>query len=110
MHDPKALPQTPLNTLRRPGRPDPADAEQLRHAPVSLRRIARLFAPFRWQMGVVIALIVASSVISLANPFIIRKLIDDALPQQNVDLLVSLVALMLLITITVAVLGVFQTW
>ena len=72
MHDPKALPQTPLNTLRRPGRPDPADAEQLRHAPVSLRRIAALFAPFRWQMGVVVALIIASSVDLAGEPVPIR--------------------------------------
>ena len=45
----------------RSGRPDPADLRQLADSPVSLRRIARLFAPHRATLAVVIALIVLSS-------------------------------------------------
>ena len=69
------------------GRIDKKDLEQLREAPVSLRRIGALFAPHRWKITLVVALIIASSVISLATPFLVRAVIDDAIPHQNVSLL-----------------------
>ena len=62
------------------GRPDPADLRQLSDSPVSLRRIARLFAPHRATLAVVVALIVLSSAVSLAQPFLVRHVIDVALP------------------------------
>ena len=42
----------------RGSRPDPADLRQLSDSPVSLRRIARLFAPHRATLAVVVVLIV----------------------------------------------------
>lgn len=89
---------------------DPADRAQLAESPVSLRRIGALFAPYRWQVAVVVALIVASSVISLANPFLVREVIDRAIPEQDVRLLVWAVLAMLAITVAAAVFGVVQTW
>lgn len=89
---------------------DPADRAQLEESPVSLRRIGALFAPYRWQITVVVALIVASSAISLANPFLVREVIDRAIPEQNVTLLVWAVVAMLTITVATAVFGVVQTW
>src|SRR5690349_7033737 len=89
---------------------DPADRAQLEESPVSLRRIGALFAPYRWQIAVVVALIVASSAISLANPFLVREVIDRAIPEQNVELLVWAVVAMLAITVATAVFGVVQTW
>ncbi|RDI30268.1 ATP-binding cassette subfamily B protein [Rhodococcus sp. AG1013] len=89
---------------------DPADRAQLEDSPVSLRRIGSLFAPYRWQIAVVMALIVVSSTISLANPFLVREVIDRAIPEQNVSLLVWAVLGMLAITVAGSVLGVIQTW
>ncbi|WP_430330925.1 ABC transporter ATP-binding protein [Rhodococcus sp. ACT016] len=89
---------------------DPADRAQLAESPVSLRRIGALFAPYRWQIAVVVALIVASSTISLANPFLVREVIDRAIPEQNVTLLVWAVVGMLAITVASSVFGVLQTW
>ncbi|GAA4489835.1 ABC transporter ATP-binding protein [Rhodococcus olei] len=89
---------------------DPADRAQLAESPVSLRRIGTLFAPYRWQIAAVVALIVASSTISLANPFLIRAVIDHAIPEQDVPLLIWAVAGMLAITLAASVLGVAQTW
>ncbi|QBJ97228.1 ABC transporter ATP-binding protein [Rhodococcus sp. ABRD24] len=89
---------------------DPADRAQLEDSPVSLRRIGSLFAPYRWQICVVMVLIVVSSTISLANPFLVREVIDRAIPDQNVSLLVWAVLGMLAITIAGSVLGVVQTW
>jgi ATP-binding cassette subfamily B protein len=94
----------------RSGRPDPADLRQLSDSPVSLRRIARLFAPHRSTLAVVVALIVLSSTVSLAQPFLVRHVIDEALPRQNVRLLVLCVAAMLGVAVASAVIGVVQTW
>ncbi|SDC71655.1 ABC transporter ATP-binding protein [Rhodococcus tukisamuensis] len=94
----------------RPRKVDPADRAQLAEQPVSLRRIGALFAPYRWQVAVVVALIVASSLISLANPFLVRAVIDRAIPAQDVPLLVWTVLGMLAVTVAVSVIGVVQTW
>ncbi|MGY1601855.1 ABC transporter ATP-binding protein [Geodermatophilus sp. SYSU D00815] len=89
---------------------DPADRAQLERSPVSLRRVAALFRPYRWQVAVVVALIVVSSVVALASPFLVRLVIDDALPHQDVGLLVAAVAGMLAVAAVTSVLGVVQTW
>jgi ATP-binding cassette, subfamily B, bacterial len=89
---------------------DPADRAQLERAPVSLRRVTALFRPYRWQVGTVVALIVASSTVALATPFLVRLVIDEALPRQDVRLLVWAVAAMVAVTGVTAVLGVLQTW
>ncbi|MGY1729282.1 ABC transporter ATP-binding protein [Geodermatophilus sp. SYSU D01062] len=86
------------------------DRAQLERAPVSLRRVAALFRPYRWQVGTVVALIVASSVVALATPFLVRLVIDEALPRQDVRLLVWAVTGMVAVTGVTAVLGVVQTW
>ena len=91
-------------------RPDPADLAQLRESPVSLRRIAGLFAPYRLQLAVVVALIVSASAISLATPFLVRLVIDDALPHQDVGLLLLGVGGMLAVAVATSALGVVQTW
>ncbi|MCK8675500.1 ABC transporter ATP-binding protein/permease [Rhodococcus sp. HM1] len=94
----------------RRGKVDPLDRRQLQDSPVSLRRIGALFAPYRWQIALVVALIVTSSVISLASPFLVRAAIDHAIPEQNVSLLLWVVAGMLAVTVASSVLGVAQTW
>ncbi|MGY1815560.1 ABC transporter ATP-binding protein [Blastococcus sp. SYSU D00820] len=69
-----------------------------------------LFRPFRWQVATVVALIVTSSAVALATPFLVRLVIDEALPRQDVPLLVWAVAGMVAVTGITAVLGVVQTW
>lgn len=93
-----------------PARLDPADRTQLRRHPVSLRRIARLFAPHRSTIALVVVLISAASVINLAQPFLVRAVIDDALPNQDVPLLIRLTAAMVGVAALTAVIGVVQTW
>ncbi|KOS57816.1 multidrug ABC transporter ATPase [Rhodococcus rhodochrous KG-21] len=94
----------------RPAKPDPRDRAQLEESPVSVRRIGALFAPYRWQVALVVALIVVSSVITLANPFLVRTLIDHAIPDQDVPLLFGAVGAMLAVTVVASILGVVQTW
>ena len=86
-----------------------ADRAQLEARPVSLRRIARLFAPYRGRLLLVVALIVVSSVIGLAQPFLVKHVIDTALPQGDTTLLMLCVAAMVLVAIASAAIGVAQT-
>lgn len=89
---------------------DPRDRAQLAESPVSLRRVAALLAPHRASLILVSILIVAVSVVSMAQPFLLREVIDVAIPQQDVRLLVLAVAGMLGVTIVTALFGVVQTW
>jgi ATP-binding cassette subfamily B protein len=77
---------------------------------VSLRRIGRLFVPYKWQLTVVTAIIVASSLVGLASPFLLRAVIDTALPEKNVQLLAWLVLAMVAVAAITSGLGVIQTW
>jgi ATP-binding cassette, subfamily B, bacterial len=85
-------------------------AEKAAARGVSLRRIGRLFTPYRWQLAVVTAIIVASSIVGLASPFLLRAVIDTALPTKNVRLLVWLVVGMVAVAGISSAFGVIQTW
>ena len=86
----------------------PAEREQAKS--VSGRRIARLFRPYRGPLAVVTAIIVASSLAGMASPFLLRAVIDDALPHQDVRLLVFLVLGMVAVAAVTSAFGVVQTW
>ncbi len=85
-------------------------AEKAQAREVSLRRIGRLFTPYRWQIALVTAIIAASSVVGLASPFLLRAVIDNALPDRNVRLLAWLVAGMVAVAAVTSAFGVIQTW
>ncbi|QGH68263.1 ABC transporter ATP-binding protein [Pseudactinotalea sp. HY158] len=121
----------PSTTDRRAGRPDApaappdagpghrshgaarvsaADREQLAEHPVSLRRVTALFRPYRGRVALVTVLIALTSLVGLATPFLIKRAIDEAIPGQDVPLLVGLVAGMIGVTVVAAVFGILQTW
>jgi ATP-binding cassette, subfamily B, bacterial len=77
---------------------------------VSWRRVTALFAPYRWQVLAVMALLVVSSLVGLATPFLTRMAIDDALPTRNLHLLALLVGGMVAVSAATAIFGVLQTW
>ncbi len=87
-----------------------ADAKQLQEYPVGTRRVLALFGAYRAAMLGVLAIITVSAMLGLASPFILRALIDTAIPDQNVRLLVLLVGAMLTITVITQALGVVQTY
>ena len=103
-------PDTPTDKLTRPGRHTVTAADKAQARDVSLRRIARLFIPHRWSIATVTAIIVVSSVVAMASPFLLRAVIDDALPHQNLTLLVWLVIGMVAVAAVTAALGVVQAW
>ncbi|MEV4352450.1 ABC transporter ATP-binding protein [Actinoplanes sp. NPDC049596] len=77
---------------------------------VSLRRIGALFTGHRWPLAVVVLTLVASSVVGLASPFLLREVIDVALPHSDIRLLVWLVIGMVVVAAVTSALGVVQTW
>ncbi len=103
-------PHTPGGRGRSWNPPKATAEERAQASSVSLRRIALLFSEHRLALTIVTAIIVASSVVAMAQPFLLRTVIDVALPHQDVRLLVWLVAGMIGIAALTAVLGVVQTW
>jgi ATP-binding cassette subfamily B protein len=81
-----------------------------RNPRVPLRRIVRLFRPYRWSLLFVGALVAASSLVSLVNPFLIREIIDVALPQGRTGLLTVLALAMIVVAVANSSFGVSQTY
>ncbi|MCT9088564.1 ABC transporter ATP-binding protein/permease [Streptomyces sp. ASQP_92] len=77
--------------------------------PAQIRRILGLFRPYRGRLAVVGLLVAASSLVSVASPFLLREILDVAIPQNRTGLL-SLLALGMIATAVVnSVFGVLQT-
>jgi ATP-binding cassette subfamily B protein len=75
-----------------------------------LRRIAALFRPYRGRLGSVLGLIVLSASLSMVSPFLLRAVLDQAIPERDTTLLTWLVGGMIAIAIVTGALGVAQTW
>jgi ATP-binding cassette subfamily B protein len=78
--------------------------------PRELRRIARLFRPYRGRLLTVLVLIGVSAGLSMVSPFLLREVLDRAIPDRDTALLSWLVLGMVAISIVTGVLGVGQTW
>ncbi|MFE0604535.1 ABC transporter ATP-binding protein [Streptomyces sp. NPDC058892] len=100
-HDePKWTPsKDPLDPTR------PAPAEQ----PRELRRIVGLFRPYRGRLAVVGLLVCASSLVGVASPFLLREILDVAIPQGRTGLLSLLALGMIATAVVTSVFGVLQT-
>jgi ATP-binding cassette, subfamily B, bacterial len=75
-----------------------------------LRRIARLFRPYRSRLTAVLGLIGLSAGLGMASPFLLREILDVAIPRRDTTLLTWLVLGMIGVSIATGVLGVAQTW
>jgi len=75
-----------------------------------LRRIAALFRPYRARLFTVLGLIALSAGLGMVSPFLLREILDTAIPEADTGLLTGLVAGMVAIAIVTGALGVAQTW
>jgi ATP-binding cassette subfamily B protein len=75
-----------------------------------LRRIAALFRPYRGQLFSVLAIIALSAGLSMVSPFLLREVLDQAIPDRDTGLLTLLVAGMIAIAIVTGGLGVASTY
>jgi ATP-binding cassette subfamily B protein len=75
----------------------------------NLRRIFPLFRAYRPKLAVVFALIIFSAALGVIPAFLLKEILDTALPENDVRLLTALVAGMILISIVTGAIGVYQT-
>jgi ATP-binding cassette subfamily B protein len=74
------------------------------------RRVARYFRPYIRQVVLVLLAIVVIAVLGLANPFLLRAIIDDAFLHRDEAKLTLYVGLMIAATIVGGLFGVGQTY
>ncbi|MFI1941508.1 ABC transporter ATP-binding protein [Streptomyces purpureus] len=86
--------------------PPPRQPDQ---PPPQLRRIVRLFRPYRGRLTVVGLLVGASSLVSVASPFLLKEILDTAIPQGRTGLLTLLALGMIATAVVTSVFGVLQT-
>ncbi|MGR8011904.1 ABC transporter ATP-binding protein [Streptomyces hypolithicus] len=84
---------------------DPAVPEE----PAQVGRILRLFRPYRGRLAVVGLLVALSSLVAVASPFMLREILDTAIPQGRTGLLSLLALGMVLTAVVTSVFGVLQT-
>jgi ATP-binding cassette subfamily B protein len=75
-----------------------------------IKRITVLFRPYRGRLGAVLGLIIISAGLGIISPFLLRDVLDVAIPENDDALLAVLVAGMIGISVATGVLGVGQTW
>jgi ATP-binding cassette subfamily B protein len=92
------------------GSPPELRPEDIPDMPVSLRRVGRLFGPYRVRLGLLLGLIFLGSVLSVASPFLLREAIDRGIVKHNLTLLSWLVGGMIALAIINGVISVAQTW
>ncbi len=73
-------------------------------------RILRLFRPYRRRLILVLAMIVASAGLGMIPPFLLRDVLDVAIPQDDDRLLIILVAGMIAVALATGAIGVTQTY
>src|SRR2546421_4950996 len=74
------------------------------------RRVVALFGRYRMRLTAVVGLIIFSSGISMISPFLLRSVLDNALPHRDGSLLTELVLGMIGIAVATAAIGVWQTY
>ncbi|MFI6287831.1 ABC transporter ATP-binding protein [Streptomyces sp. NPDC051018] len=77
--------------------------------PAQVRRILRLFRPYRGRLALVGLLVGAASLVSVASPFLLKAILDTAIPQGRTGLLSLLALGMILAAVLNSVFGVLQT-
>jgi len=85
---------------------DPAEPRP----PAQLRRILRLFHPYRRKLAAVGVFVALSSLVSVASPFLLRAILDTAIPQGRTGLLSLLALGMIVVAVANSVFNVLQTY
>jgi ATP-binding cassette subfamily B protein len=89
---------------------DPAAAEGASFSAALARRVWQLARPFRRLLAVFLGTIVVDAVLTLVPPLLIRRIIDDAMPNQDRGLVTTTALLMVAIAFGTAALGLVERW
>ncbi|MGW1668198.1 ABC transporter ATP-binding protein [Streptomyces sp. NPDC002324] len=77
--------------------------------PRQVRRILTLFRPYRGRLAIVGLLVGAASLASVATPFLLKEILDTAIPEGRTGLLSLLALGMILSAVLTSIFGVLQT-
>jgi len=77
---------------------------------VTVIRVLSFFKPYRWRVALTVIAIIAVAIIGLANPYLLKLIIDEAIPNRDFDQLYLFVGLMIALPIITGLIGVGQTW
>jgi ATP-binding cassette, subfamily B, bacterial len=86
----------------------PRAAEPTERPP--LRRIAALFRPYHLRLLIVLALLVVSAALATVTPFLLRAVLDVAIPHRDLPLLTWLALGMIAIPVATSAAEVWQSW
>ena len=75
-----------------------------------LGRIARLFVPYRRRLAALLLLIGVYAGVGVVSPFLLRAVLDRAIPERDTILLSLLVLGMIASSVLSGAIGVLQTW
>jgi ATP-binding cassette subfamily B protein len=76
----------------------------------TLRRVARAFRPYKWQVVAVLFAILITATLGLVNPYLLKLIIDDAFAHRDMSRLTFYVVLMIATPIVTGLIGVWQTY
>jgi ATP-binding cassette subfamily B protein len=85
-----------------------AEVDNPRHVP--FLRIIRLFRPYSARVVLLLLIVLVSAASSLASPFLIRAILDQALPERNSVLLTILALAMLAVALGGSAMSVATSW
>ena len=75
----------------------------------TFKRVVRLYADYKLTLAIVGLLVLITSALGVVTPLLIQRVIDDALPQQDMDLLVWLIGGMVFVAAVAGVLNFIQS-
>ena len=75
----------------------------------TLKRVATLYTSYRTQLIIVAALVLITSILGVITPILIQQLIDQALPQQDLNLLLILISGMVIAAALTGILNLVQS-
>jgi len=91
------------------GRPLPDGADR----PIdrrTMRRVVGFFRPYWRRVVLTLLAIVLVAVLGLVNPYLLKLIIDEAIPRRDLGLLYLFVGLMVAIPIVTGLIGIWQTY
>ncbi|MFM9554542.1 ABC transporter ATP-binding protein [Streptomyces caniscabiei] len=86
-----------------------APSADAREQPRQVRRILKLFRPYRGRLAIVGLLVGAASLASVATPFLLKEILDTAIPEGRTGLLSLLALGMIVSAVLTSIFGVLQT-
>src|SRR5215213_29837 len=76
----------------------------------TVRRILQFFRPYWLRVALTVVAIIAVAIIGLVNPFLLKLIIDEAIPNRDLNRLYIYVGLMIVLPIMTGLIGVGQTY